>query len=249
MGILVIKFFIVFTYGVMLIMNILANMVPFFGRTTGEVSAQFPTLLTPAGFAFSIWGLIYILLGVVTFRLLLMPSNLFEGDALRVFVVTFITSSLLNGLWLLAWHSLSPWLSLAVITGLLLSLVLAYLHIPDHAFHLRPAFSIYLAWISVATILNATIAFSTTDFLSRIPPVPYFIGALMLGVLLAGIMLSRRGDIPYALVFLWAYLAIFVRHLSDADMTLYASAGLAAIILTAMTTWTLHSNGFALYAE
>ena len=45
-----------------IVVNGMANGVPLGGRTTGEISAAYPTLFTPAGFTFGIWGLIYTLL-------------------------------------------------------------------------------------------------------------------------------------------------------------------------------------------
>ncbi len=46
----------------MIVMNVLANALPLFGRGTGEISDRYPTLVTPAGYVFAIWGLIYIAL-------------------------------------------------------------------------------------------------------------------------------------------------------------------------------------------
>ena len=42
------------------IMNGLANALPLNGVTTGEVSGRFQVFFVPAGYVFSIWGLIYV---------------------------------------------------------------------------------------------------------------------------------------------------------------------------------------------
>ena len=53
-----------FTYIAMVIVNFLANGLPINNRSTGQISDTYPNLFAPAGPAFSIWGLIYILLGI-----------------------------------------------------------------------------------------------------------------------------------------------------------------------------------------
>jgi len=58
-----IKIFAGLAYVAMVIVNSLANILPINGRTTGAVSNAYPNLFAPAGPAFSIWGLIYLLLG------------------------------------------------------------------------------------------------------------------------------------------------------------------------------------------
>ncbi len=59
---IVLRVLVALTVVAMIVMNVLANALPFFGRGTGEVSALYPTLVTPAGYVFAIWGLIYIAL-------------------------------------------------------------------------------------------------------------------------------------------------------------------------------------------
>jgi len=42
--------------------NALANILPINGYNTGQISAFYPNAFVPAGFTFSIWGVIYLLL-------------------------------------------------------------------------------------------------------------------------------------------------------------------------------------------
>lgn len=44
----------------MIAVNALANILPFNGMNTGEISNLYNVLFTPAGYVFSIWGVIYI---------------------------------------------------------------------------------------------------------------------------------------------------------------------------------------------
>jgi hypothetical protein len=249
MSVLLLKIGVGIAYLFMIVMNGLANALPFFGRTTGEVSDAYPNQLTPSGFAFSIWGVIYILLGVMVIKILMMDTNTLNGASMRLFVYGFIASSVFNGLWLLAWHSLIPWLSLLVMVGLIGSLILMYLNRPLDVFWLKLPISIYLGWISVATILNITILLSTTEFIFKLPESFYFILVLIAGIVLVLLMLLRHGDVPYALVFFWAYFAIFIRHLGEDNPLLYGTSGVAGVVLLLMTLFTLYTNGYELYAE
>ncbi|MFW5913887.1 MAG: tryptophan-rich sensory protein [Bacillota bacterium] len=228
--------------------NALANALPLNGQTTGEISDRFDVYFVPAGYVFSIWGLIYLLLGLMVIRLLVMDGKDLDTPKMRRFIYAFIASSVLNGLWLLAWHSLIPWLSLVVITGLLISLIVAYLHVPDDDLWTKLPISIYLGWISVATLLNITIVLTTTDFFTNVSETLYFIVIILLGIALAYALL-RRGDVPYALVFIWAYFAIFIRHFQEENLLLYTTAGMAGILIVLMVLFTVYRNGYALYQE
>lgn len=104
----------------MVYMNYLANALPINNRTTGAVSDAYPNLFVPAGVTFSIWGIIYLLLAA--YVALQFTSRLKEV-AVAVGPL-FALSCLLNALWILAWHYDRLWLSLAIMTGLLITLIL-----------------------------------------------------------------------------------------------------------------------------
>jgi hypothetical protein len=104
----------------MVYMNYLANALPINNRTTGAVSDAYPNLFVPAGITFSIWGIIYLLLAA--WVALQFTSGLKE-IAVAVGPL-FALSCLLNALWIVAWHYDRLWLSLAIMTGLLISLIL-----------------------------------------------------------------------------------------------------------------------------
>ncbi|MDG0812191.1 TspO/MBR family protein [Cohnella rhizosphaerae] len=95
------------------------------GKSSGEISDQVPTLVTPAGYAFSIWSVIYLLtLGYVVAAFL--PSR--RGDkTMGATAPWFFASCLFNVGWLFVWHSERYTASAFVIVGLLLTLVGAYL--------------------------------------------------------------------------------------------------------------------------
>lgn len=78
MLILILKILMVLFYLGMLTVNVLANTIPFNQRSTGEISDRYPTLFTPSGFTFSIWGIIYIFLGIFVVKVLMMTTSSIE---------------------------------------------------------------------------------------------------------------------------------------------------------------------------
>ena len=143
-----------------LAVNFLANTLPINGVMTGEVSDQFPILFVPAGYVFSIWGLIY--LALVAFAIYsVTPKG--RADA-RVDGVAgwFTAANLFNAVWIFLWHYQQFPLTLIAMAGLLVSLLAIYTKLrvglekrslADRLLVETP-FSIYLGWITVATVAN-----------------------------------------------------------------------------------------------
>ena len=104
------------------LVNGLANTLALGGRTTGEISDLYPTLVTPAGYVFAIWGIIYaLLLGFVIFQAL--PRNRVEPFLTQINYF-FIISSVANILWLFLWQyghiTLSPIIMLILLGTLIM---------------------------------------------------------------------------------------------------------------------------------
>ncbi len=111
-------------YLLMLVVNILSVTLPINSVTPGEVSASFPNLFAPAGFTFSIWGLIYLLLLLfVLYQLGLFKTVEMQDGLLQKIRPCFIISSLLNAAWIFAWHYKNISLSLVLIIGILICLI------------------------------------------------------------------------------------------------------------------------------
>jgi len=134
------------------------------GRTSADISDLYPTLITPAGYTFSIWGLIYTLLLVFTIYQVLPRSR--EKPFLRQVSFLFALSGILNVLWLFLWHYdiITP--SIVLMFALLATLIAIYLRLDigradvplrEKACVHMP-FSVYLGWITVATIANVAVA-------------------------------------------------------------------------------------------
>lgn len=205
-----------------IIMNTLANTLPLGGETTGGVSDRYPNLFQPSGMTFSIWGIIYLLLGIfVVIQLISLGQPLSSRqDAMGYVLLFFGLSSIFNVLWLLAWHHHQILLSTIVMILLLVSLLFATHYAQSFDLFTRAAFSIYTGWITVATIANITIllvsygvpSFSTLAIL-------FSVIILIVGALIGGWYAYLTHNYFYLGVFIWAYLGILMRHLSQEGLS------------------------------
>lgn len=230
-----------------LVMNYLANTLPLGGRTTGEVSAAFPSLFTPAGFTFSIWGLIYLLLilfAAYQSKGLFADSNLKRNRFLYRVDVWFFISCLANVSWLIAWHHQYIILSLVFMAGILIPLIMIYTNLGagkrtiDRAefFMVHVPFSVYLGWITVASIANVSIFLLKINW-GRFGYTEVFWTVVMIAVAIAVGMyiLLQRKDYYFSLVIVWALFGIFSKHtaqraLSSEPITLAAIIGMAILL-------------------
>jgi hypothetical protein len=211
------------------VVNALANILPINGLTTGELSDRYPNLFVPAGLTFAIWGLIYVLLGIfVVYQLI--PSVRREAQKLdfvqRVGPLFFI-SCLANIGWIFAWQYQILPLSMVMMLILLGCLLAIYLRLnigksdstraERYSAHLP--FSVYLGWITIATIANVTallvdINWNTWDLGQQF----WAVAVIIVGIAIALSVLFTRKDIFYCLVVDWALLGILLKRLSDTTM-------------------------------
>ncbi len=218
-----------------IVINLLANALPLNGQSTGEISDRFLVYFVPAGYVFSIWGLIYLgLIGFGVFQAL--PAQR-ENPRLRSIGYWFLLSCLANIAWIFCWHYNQFVLSLIAMLVLLVSLVVIYqrigtghLVVPRQEFWLVQApFSIYLGWIGVATIANVTDVLYYLNWNGfGISPEIWAVIMLAVAVLLGFIMAWRHADIPYLLVFIWSFVGIAVKQ-ANTPLVAY-TAWVAAII-------------------
>lgn len=212
-----------FLLALVLVMNYLANALPIAGRTPAEVSDMFPTLFTPAGFTFAIWGIIYLLLiGFAIYQLR------FWGKEAPLFLQKigwlFVLSCAANAGWLLAFHHLQIGLSMLVMLVLLGSLLTIYLRLetPGKAqrWLVRLPFSVYLGWVSVATIANASILFTHLGWNGEPGgPQVWTVVVLATAVALGLTALFKRNDFAYTLVIVWALYGIYSKRIHDLGTT------------------------------
>ncbi len=199
--------------------NGLANALPLNGQTTGEISDRFQVYFVPAGYVFSVWGLIYI--GLVAFAVFQALPVQQQNPRLRSIGYMFALSCLANIVWLFLWHYEIFPLTLVAMGALLLLLIAIYLRLDINRAQVPTAekwlvhvpFSVYLGWITVATIANVT---SVLDYLKwsgwGISPEVWTVIMLTTGVAIASAVSLTRGDVAYMLVIMWAFSGIAVRH-------------------------------------
>jgi len=212
-----------FTFVLVLTVNAMANILPINGLTTGEVSDNYINLFTPAGFTFSIWGLIYTLLGIFVIYQLILSFKSKDAKVIKDIGYWFIISNILNSLWIFTWHNLLISINLTIMLLLLISLIMVYqkldignseedrktkllIHVP---------FSIYLGWISVATIANFSaffVSFNWDGF--GLSETFWTVLVLAVAVILGIIFIFKNKDIFYPLVIIWAFIGILSKRLS-----------------------------------
>lgn len=223
-----VKFLVIIAYLVMIIVNGLANWLPLNGITTGDVSDSYPNLFTPTGLTFAIWGIIYLLLaGYVLYQ-----AGWFRGSENRVKAQMldkvgglFIISSLANVAWIFSWHyDLIP-LSMLLMIVILVSLIYTMKTIMQYHLSLREKifvklpFSVYFGWITVATIANATVLLVSLNWNGfGIPASTWAVIMIIVGMLIGATTAIRNKDAAYGLVFVWAYVGIYIKHTSTGGL-------------------------------
>lgn len=227
------------TIGVIAI-NGLASAQGLNGVTTGEISDRFDVYFVPAGYVFAIWGLIYLgLLGYTIYQAL--PAQR-ENPRLRRIGWLYVLSCIANIVWLFLWHyEIFEWTIVAMV-ALLLSLIAIYLTLgigysrvsAGETWLARVPFSIYLGWITVATIANATALLFDLDWGGwGISPEWWAIIMLVIGAIIGSAVGLTRGDIAYVAVIVWAFAGIAVKldMTSTIAIVAWVAAGFVALSL------------------
>jgi len=230
-----------------LVMNGLVNALPLNGQTSGEVSDKFQVYFVPAGYVFSIWGLIY--LGLILYAVYQALPAQRDNPRLRATGYLFALSCLANISWLALWHYERFPLTLLVMGALLLLLIAIYLRLGIGKVTVSAAerwlvqlpFSIYLGWISVATIANVTVVL---DYLNwggwGLSPETWTVIMLLVGVGLAFGMAFSRGDVAYGLVIIWAYAGIALKHSGTPLVATAAWIAVGLVVIVVGLGWLLY---------
>jgi hypothetical protein len=231
---------IVATVGV-IVFNYLAASGALGGIETGAVSDKYPTRVTPAGYAFAIWSLIY--LGIAAFSVYqALPKNLERFRALRT---VYILSCAANCAWLYFWHQEAILVSVAIIFLLLGSL--AYINVrlrtteTNGEFWLAKfPFGIYFGWVTAATIINVVIALVYLKVqVSDSVAVMLSAGLILIATTLGIIIRFKLNNVFYPLAIAWALTAIAVEQ---SGQTLIAAAAAVAVNVLLIVTLTFLIN-------
>ncbi len=228
-----------------LTMNYLANGLPINGQTSAIVSAKFPTYFTPAGFAFSIWGIIYI--GLIAFTIYQALASQIDNPRIAKIRKWAMLNGLCNASWLPLFHYEYMALSVVVMLALLYTLIQINLILNnektrdrDEKWAVDVPFSIYWGWICVATVANVSIFFTTTSWFGfGIAPQAWAVIMILVATLIACLTYWKIPSIAYILVFIWAFYAIFKMQAQTAIVatTALIAIGLICTVLVARVYW------------
>lgn len=243
---------VVVTILITLVVNGLANSLPLNGQNTGQISDRFHVYFVPAGYVFSIWGLIYI--GLIAYAIYQALPSQRENPRLRATGWWIALGGLANSVWIFLWHYNQFPLTLVAMLVLLATLIVTYLRLgigrtaitsgEKWAVHLP--FSIYLGWITVATVANIT---DVLDFLkwNRFGIAPEIWMSIMLVAVLAIAVLMNftRRDVAYAAVLLWALAGISVKQASVPAVVIPTWITFGLVALTLAVAFFVHKPGQA----
>jgi hypothetical protein len=238
--------------------NALANILPLNGVNTGVLSDEIPNLFVPAGLTFAIWGLIYLLLAGHAVAIL---AEAFGTRAAAAAApgweaadgLLLVGNYLSNTAWIFAWHWRLVPLSFLLMLIILGSLIALELRVHARrapgaalsrdggrsalsAFLLSTPLRVYLGWISVATIANATALLVKSGWKGfGIDPAAWTVVVILAGLAVALGLILRHRAVAAPLVVVWAYAGIVIKRSGldggEPRVVLYAAAAAAVLIL------------------
>ena len=233
-----------------LVMNGLQGTAAFDGRTVGEVSDRYNTLIAPAGYAFSIWGLIYLMLIMFVGYQWYSYYRLKQDADIKQTGIWLSVANIANGLWIFAWLNEALGVSVLLIFVLLVSLIILTVRLlleiwdaPKRTiFFVWWPIVIYLGWIIVASVANVAAWLVSLGWRGG------YLGEILWTIVMIGIasviylwLVFSRNLREAAMVGVWAFAAISVRHWND-----YTGIATAAIIcagiLLVVVSWHGYKN-------
>lgn len=234
--------FVTLTILVTIVIDILADALPINGLNTGRISDTFHVYFVPAGYVFAIWGIIYIgLIAYATYQAL--PAQR-VNPRMQATGWWVVLGGLANSIWILLWHYELFVGTLGAMLILLATLIAVYLGLgigqtkvsTGETWMVRVPFSIYLGWITVATVANVS---DVLDFLKwnqfGINAAAWMVVILGVVLVIAGLMNFLRRDVAYTVVILWALAGIAVKFPQEGIVTVatWVTFGLVAASLVA----------------
>lgn len=262
-----VKALVAITYLTMIVTNYLANALPLNGRSTGDISEAYPSLFTPAGITFSIWGVIYLLLGAhVLYQLGLFrdqPETAEQTALLNRVGVLFSVSSVANTAWVFAWHyDLIPLSAVLLVTILVcLALIVTTLRnanlVGRQRWLVGVPFSVYFGWSTVAVVANITVLLVSLGWDGFGLSDSTWAAAMVLVAMGIGTLtMIRNRDVAYGLVLIWAYAGILLRQTSAdgfngryPEIVAAVIASLVIFVLTEAMILRRHQVGVAWVGE
>jgi hypothetical protein len=225
-------------FGVTIAFNVMSTSLPLGGQTMPEISAKYPSLFTPAGFTFSIWGVIYF--GLTLFIIYQALPSQRHNASLGGLGVLFKVNCLANAAWLVAWHYDYLMLSVLIMACILFTLVRIYISLdsartkaPDMEVMLvHLPFRLYTAWICVASIANVSVVQTAMGWDNiGMDSITWTLLKLALAGAIGAAVVARKADITFVLVIAWAAFGISVLQSNSLPV---AGAALSLCMLSIM---------------
>ena len=223
-----------------LIMNSLQGSEVFNGTTVGEVSAKYETLFTPAGYAFAIWGIIYLLLILfVAYQWVAWLKRKEDREIIQT-GWWFALGNIANGFWIVAWLNQKMGLSVLLILVLLVSLIQLTVRLRLKKWNapfrivgfIWWPISIYLGWIIVATVANISVFLISLGWYGGIIPEQGWAILMIVAATVIYLMLIKTRNIhEAALVGIWALVAIALKQWQLNNEIVIAALTASAILL------------------
>lgn len=218
-----------------LTMNSLSNTDLLGEGTIATVSSKYSNLFTPAGYAFSIWGLIYLSLiafSVLQLKVAWSQEAWVSTNHIRLW---FILTNLLNAFWLVAWLNERLGWALCIMAGLLLGLLVILITVESKAelfsaSFVRYPFQLYAGWITVAFIANTSTYLTQIGFSWALSEQAWTITILVVALIIYTLMLWQLNVPIYAAVGIWASLAIAYKQWGSEPVVSYTALGVAIVL-------------------
>ena len=219
-----------------IVVNLFSSFIT--GKSVAAISNRFPVPVTPAGWAFSIWGIIYI--GLIAYAIYQALPGQRTNPRLRRIGYWYLLGCVANIAWLFLWVNEQITLSLVAMVVLLLSLITLYLRAEMNRTNIARIerwcvnipFGVYMGWITVATIVNVTVVLYNLGWNGLgISPEIWTTLLLIVGTVIALGVGITRVDIAYMATVIWAYSAILVKNIPIPMIAITASVMIAILLL------------------
>jgi hypothetical protein len=236
-----------------LAVNSISQVLPWNEKTSAEIANRFlpQVYFLPANYVFSIWGIIYI--GLIAFTIFQALPSQRENPRLKTVGWLYVLSCVMNSVWLWLFHFDQFWISTVAMVVLLASLVAIYVQLrrgnPQisqvERWITRLPFSLYLGWISVATIANFTFALMDGGQanLFGLATETWVAVMIVVGAVIAGTFAYLNRDIAYAAVIVWAFVGLIARYPTVNVVVLAAGLMALAVALAGIVGFVSNLRG------
>jgi len=235
-------------YVFMIVMNALAVMLPLNGLTTQMISARYDTLFAPTGLTFSIWGVIYLALGmevVLNFIKFKRIGDTASDRSKFISNIVLALTSLVNGLWIVFWHYEMLLITLILMVALFGMLAFINIKLKTAGLLDRLPYSLYFGWITIALIANVGAYIVSHGIMyNSVGAVLQTTFIIIIASMVTSATIFIQKDYTYGIVIAWAILGIVLRHYDPAQFDLgYVSVANSAIFGLCLTIVAITGTG------